>query len=305
MANNSYLEGQRFGKLVVLERTENKQDGYWIWHCRCDCGGEAFVNTKRLKRGTVTNCGCVPKKTARNGNIPEDLTGRRFGHLTVQKPAPNRNRRRYWECQCDCGRIHITSAHNLKAGKVKSCGCQQYQTGVRVCDITNRRFGRLTALYATGDRDRKGSVVWHCRCDCGRELDLTESALVHGNYQSCGCLKEEYQKNINKQLHMIDGTCIEWLEKRKHRCDNTSGFRGVYRMKNGHFRVTIGFKKKRFHIGIFSDFQEAVQARMEAEKIVHEGCVEAYHHWQERGGDSPFVFEVMKTENGFQVLSSE
>ncbi len=304
MPNCSSLEGKRFGKLVVVEKTGERQDGYWVWRCRCDCGGEILANTKRLKRGTITNCGCVPKNTARNGNIPEDLTGQRFGHLTVLRAVPNRNGRRHWECRCDCGKIHVVSAHNLKAGKVKSCGCQQYQTGVKGCDITNQRFGRLTALYPTEKRDGKGSVVWHCRCDCGKELDLAEGALVHGNYRSCGCLREEYRKNINKQLHLIDGTCIEWLEKRKYRSDNTSGFRGVYPLKNGKFRVSIGFKRQRFHIGIFSSFQEAVQARLDAEKVIHEGCVDAYRRWKEQGEETPFVFEVIKTENGFQVYSN-
>lgn len=66
------LTGQRFGKLTVLERTNEKQDRYYLWRCRCDCGGEILVNTKRLRRGTVTNCGCVPKTTARRGMIAED-----------------------------------------------------------------------------------------------------------------------------------------------------------------------------------------------------------------------------------------
>lgn len=74
---------------------------------------------------------------------------------------------------------------------------------------------------------------------------------MHGNYRSCGCLKKEIQMDIPNQLHHIDGTCVEWLEKRKHRKDNTSGFRGVYNRGKGQFHVSIGFKKKRFYVGTY------------------------------------------------------
>ena len=48
------LKGMRFGLLKAVERTDRHEDGYFVWRCECECGGEAFVNTKRLLRGTVT-----------------------------------------------------------------------------------------------------------------------------------------------------------------------------------------------------------------------------------------------------------
>ena len=47
------LTGQKFGELTVLERTKERQDGYCVWRCRCSCGKEILVNTKRLQRGTM------------------------------------------------------------------------------------------------------------------------------------------------------------------------------------------------------------------------------------------------------------
>mgnify|MGYP000742202849 FL=1 len=66
------LKGKRFGKLTALYRIEDGEKGYAKWLCRCECGGEMIVDTKRLQRGTVTNCGCEPKKTARNGSRRPD-----------------------------------------------------------------------------------------------------------------------------------------------------------------------------------------------------------------------------------------
>lgn len=56
------LTGQRFGRLVVLERAENhisKNGSKEIrWKCICDCGNESVVIGRNLKRGTTTSCGC-------------------------------------------------------------------------------------------------------------------------------------------------------------------------------------------------------------------------------------------------------
>ena len=75
----------------MISKAEETQDRYALWNCRCDCGGEIQANTKRLVRGTIWNCGCVPKTNAKNGTIAEDLTGRRFGMLQVVKRVQNQH----------------------------------------------------------------------------------------------------------------------------------------------------------------------------------------------------------------------
>ena len=52
--------------------------------------------------------------------------------------------------------------------------------GRRPADLSGRKFGMLTAKYATEKRDKRGSVYWHCVCDCGNEVDVTAAGLVHG-----------------------------------------------------------------------------------------------------------------------------
>ncbi len=299
MARGKNLTGQRFGKLTVIDRTGGQQNHYSVWRCRCDCGKEILVDTRRLMRGTVKDCGCVETKNACRGREAEDLTGRIYGQLTVLYRVENKGGRTCWRCRCTCGNEKDVTAHDLKAGKVKSCGCLAYSPGRNRVDITGRRFGRLTALYPTEKRDRRGSVYWHCRCDCGNETDVTETHLVHGNYRSCGCLNLENQQKISEKLHHIDGTCVEILEKRKHRNDNKSGFRGVYKTKNGRYRVDIGFQRKRFYIGSYDSFYEAVEMRLRAEHILHDRFVEEYYEWKKRadadpewGKDNPLKFEA-------------
>lgn len=56
------LIGQRFGKLVVIERTKNNRYGHVCYKCKCDCGGETIVDAGGLRRGTVNSCGCIKSK---------------------------------------------------------------------------------------------------------------------------------------------------------------------------------------------------------------------------------------------------
>lgn len=55
-------------------------------------------------------------------------------------------------------------------------------------DLAGRRFGRLTAVAPTEKR-RSSSVVWRCRCDCGREVEVTANNLMGRGTRSCGCLR--------------------------------------------------------------------------------------------------------------------
>lgn len=90
------LEGQRFGHLTVLKRLDERENRYIMWLCRCDCGNEIKVNTRRLVRGTVDNCGCILEKTARRGPVAEDLTGQRFGKLVAVRRIRSQNGRTRW-----------------------------------------------------------------------------------------------------------------------------------------------------------------------------------------------------------------
>lgn len=305
------LTGQRFGHLTALEKTEERFCGYVVWRCQCDCGREILANTKYLQRGTVTDCGCIPKAVSRGRNTVADLTGQRFGKLTVQSRAKSSRGHAYWNCLCDCGNTKIVSSQSLKSGRALSCGCVNLWMNHMKADLAGQRFGRLVVLEPTKEKSKKASVYWRCRCDCGKEVEVTRDALLSGAQKSCGCLRKEVQDSIRDRLTRVDGTCIEWLEKRKYRSDNTSGFRGVNETRRGGYRVNIGFKGRRFYLGKYKTFDEAVQARLEAEEMIHGGFVESYRLWSEKAQadarwaeENPLVFEVVKEKDGLHVISN-
>ena len=60
-----------------------------------------------------------------------DLTGQKFGRLTVIERAENKERGRgkqaCWLCACECGSTKVISGYNLRSGRTKSCGCLQIE----------------------------------------------------------------------------------------------------------------------------------------------------------------------------------
>lgn len=56
------LVGERFGKLLVLERVENNRFGHICYRCKCDCGGETIVDAANLRNGNTNSCGCIKSK---------------------------------------------------------------------------------------------------------------------------------------------------------------------------------------------------------------------------------------------------
>lgn len=60
-----------------------------------------------------------------------DLTGQRFGKLTVlERVYPPNRKSAYWKCLCDCGNEKVVKGGNLTSGNISSCGCllRKYQT---------------------------------------------------------------------------------------------------------------------------------------------------------------------------------
>lgn len=271
MTNYEARVGMIFGKLTVLTIYRN-QKGMLKCICQCDCGNQTDVYWHNLKSGRTKSCGCGEEA---NRRAYRDITGQRFGKLTaLSLTEQRRNGNVVWKCQCDCGNLYEQTVRNLVRGYSTHCGCEKKQGfQVELRDITNQKFNYLKALFPTEKRTCSGSVIWHCSCDCGRETDVSETALVHGGQISCGCRMQEVGKELSNYLHFIDGTCVEFL-KRKQRSDNTSGYTGVYPLQNGKYRAEITFKKIRYYLGTYNSFDEAKQERQNAEKHYHHSFLE-------------------------------
>ncbi|MCD7751035.1 MAG: transcriptional regulator [Lachnospiraceae bacterium] len=293
------LTGQRFGMLTALEPLEERDQGRVVWRCRCDCGKIVLRYSSQLKAGVKTNCGCTPVN-----RIREDLAGQRFGSLTVIKPTEKRsNKRIVWECRCDCGNTAFVQTQYLKDGSTKSCKtCQKENRPKR--DIAGQRFGILTALYPTDKRDRNQSVIWHCRCDCGNEVDHSCADLQRKSYISCGCLKRAAEEKLKDQTTHVAGTTVELLRNKRVRNDSTTGVTGV-NMYRGKYKAMIHFQKKTYCLGTYRTLEEAASVRKEAEECLYGEFLSFYEKWNEKASanpewaaDNPVSFVVNRDETG-------
>lgn len=56
------LAGQRYGKLVVLEKHKDKSRfGEILWLCQCECGNAKAIRAHSLRIGRTKSCGCIGK----------------------------------------------------------------------------------------------------------------------------------------------------------------------------------------------------------------------------------------------------
>lgn len=125
-----------------------------------------------------------------------DLTGRRFGDLTVIEMTNERiGGSVVWLCRCSCGQLCKVSSSNLISGNTKSCG------HAKMRNLSGKRFGRLIAIRPMRRRIEAtpDNIAWFCKCDCGSVTVGLSTSLVNKRKLSCGC--------INRRLGKKFATC--------------------------------------------------------------------------------------------------
>lgn len=140
MAKAIDLTGQKFGKLTVIERDleynkkHSNKNGYAFWLCKCDCGNFTSVAGPHLREGSTKSCGCLKKEIDKQKY--KDLKNQRFGKLTALTPLKgNKEGRKQWLCECDCGNVVIIPSNSLLSGNTKSCGCLKSHGEEKICNL--------------------------------------------------------------------------------------------------------------------------------------------------------------------------
>lgn len=122
-----------------------------------------------------------------------DLTGKRFGRLTVlsRGESDSRGKTRF-NCLCDCGTPRLVYSTSLKNGDTVSCGCYAKDNATKTTfdNLPGQRFGRLVVV-SRGKDASGGSRRYNCKCDCGNEKLISAYSLANGHTTSCGCLRKE------------------------------------------------------------------------------------------------------------------
>lgn len=190
------LTGQRFGKLVVKEMIYGEVVGgkkRTQCVCECDCGNIVTVVADRLTSGRKISCGCDTIER-RVSKLRKDLTGQKFGRLTVLKML--------WDekptkcvCLCDCGNETIVAGADLSIGHTQSCGCLQRE---RTSKANEKDFTGVTTpsgikFIKRYKQDDHGVWIWVCKCGiCGNYFTAIPARVTNEHIKSCGCSKRSY-----------------------------------------------------------------------------------------------------------------
>lgn len=171
------LTGQKFGRLTVIKLAGKEKYGTYRWLCKCECGNEVEVRASSLKNGNTKSCGCYYLEKIKQPKI--DLTGKKFGRLTVLEYAGNLK----WKCQCECGTIKIIYGEALRIGATISCGCYQKEIASNLHN--NLIHGKTgTRLY----------YIWHnIKCRCYRKNDKNYKNYGNRGIKMCDEWKNNFQ----------------------------------------------------------------------------------------------------------------
>lgn len=142
-------------------------------------------------------------------------------------------------------------------------------------NLLNREFGYLKVV---GNSSRKGYVV--CKCNkCGNFKDIRATSLTKRKQPtiSCGCVQKEVASEIcSKSLPKNSKEQVETNRKFKTnfgsiQCElpknNTSGCKGVAWNKcHEKWEAYLHLHRKKIRLGYFTDLEDAITARKEAEE---------------------------------------
>lgn len=168
-----------------------------------------------------------------------DLTGQKFGKLTVLEYIGNKK----WRCECDCGNIKDIYSNNLRNGLTRSCGClykdaaikrsKHGKSNTRLYHIWMRMKQRCYYEKSNRYKSYGGRGITVCdewlndfqvfytwAMDNGYRDDLTiERIDVNGNYEPNNCkwsTNLEQQRNTTRNRNITyngEVHCLsEWCE---------------------------------------------------------------------------------------------
>lgn len=288
------LIGQKFGKLTVVSLDEEKtKDTKVYWNCLCECGRKTSVQSTSLtrKRGSVKSCGCLrnskeakEKAFITSNSYPQDITGFKFGKLTVVKKTNKRSNKKsdensyLWECKCECENVVYYSRYRLISSMgTKSCGCYHVEKlnkktqntydlskdyGIGYCDNGNVFYFDLEdydkiknfkwnydGKYVQAHKDKTSNIRFHRLI-----LGLTEDDDINVDHKN-HCTFDN--RKVNLRLATDNQNCAN---KKECFCtiDNPIG---IKKSKGNKFYVTIQGE----FIGSFDSFEEAYKTRKEEE----------------------------------------
>jgi hypothetical protein len=215
-----------------------------------------------------------------------DLTGQKFGRLTVIKKEETKIKKIRWWCKCDCGNpeLILVVTDHLKDGHTKSCGCLQKE-------IVSE-YGKQTKKYNTYDLSGEYGIGYtsknepfyfdledydkiknYCWCYSSTYIISTDNNgkdIILMHQLISGYKSPDHKNRIrfdNRKENLRYATRDQNNYNNSIYRNNKTGIIGVcWDKKSNSWISQIGYNYKNIRLGFFDDFNIAVKNRLKAEQ---------------------------------------
>lgn len=209
-----------------------------------------------------------------------DISGKIFSRLTAIECVGSDSRQEsIWKCLCECGNITNVRSSSLRNGSTQSCGClnKELAAGRAI------KHGHTDNGYQSGTYQSWASMKKRCYDPAqhnyerygGSGIDVCESWL--NSFENF--LQDMGERPDGTSLDRIDSTKGYYPENcrwanlniqaynQRQQNNNTSGRTGVYFREERRlpWQASISVEGKQMALGSFLTYEEACEARQEAE----------------------------------------
>lgn len=234
-----------------------------------------------------------------------DLIGERFGRLVVVAKAEDKidkksgKHKSQWYCDCDCGtKNKIIVGSSLTSGATQSCGCLHSEISSETAKTKishGKKYNEydLSGEYGIGYdangnkflfdledyelikdicwyQDTRGYFVGHIVGSNKKTIKLHQLILNGRNEKDQNTVIDHVhsdRKFDNRKENLRITTQMNNAKNRIRPSNNTSGKTGVsWCKKRERWIAYIGVNKKQIYLGSYNNIQDAIDARIKAEK---------------------------------------
>lgn len=215
----------------------------------------------------------------------EDITGKKFGYLTVIKQCGTNKKHSMWECRCDCGKVIQRRRDSFIKNPNASCGCKLGEIISKATkgkirpnnyDLSNEYgkcfLGNTFFIFDLEDYEKIKEYRWFLSNGYVSSHNKEEGSIfrLHRFIMACpeGLVVDHINHNKldNRKCNLRICSHAENNRNIRRRKNNKSGYPGVDLVKSKRWIARIGYNNEVIYLGTYDTKEEAINAKKEAEK---------------------------------------